>query len=74
MTAISFGVFVPQGWKMELASIPDPQQKWQTSVEIAQLAEQLGFDGVTANSLDTVSDLLMDMVGMMTSYLVYKRL
>ena len=46
MTALTFGVFVPQGWKMELASIPDPREKWAKSVEISQLAEDLGFDSI----------------------------
>jgi F420-dependent oxidoreductase-like protein len=41
-----FGVFIPQGWKMELVSIEDPQQKWAKAVEIAQLAEQLGYDSL----------------------------
>ncbi len=41
-----FGVFVPQGWKMELASIPDPQDKWAATVRIAQLAEELGYDSL----------------------------
>src|SRR5262245_8810607 len=43
---LTFGVFVPQGWKMELASIDDPQAKWAKAVEIAQLAEELGFDSL----------------------------
>ncbi|MFM7537413.1 MAG: hypothetical protein ACKO91_16680 [Acidimicrobiales bacterium] len=25
---LTFGVFVPQGWKMELASIAEPAAKW----------------------------------------------
>src|SRR5436190_11904989 len=45
---LTFGVFVPQGWKMELASIEDPQAKWAKAVEIAQLAEELGFDSLWA--------------------------
>jgi len=40
------GVFVPQGWKMELAAIADPADKWATTVEIAVLAEELGFDSI----------------------------
>jgi F420-dependent oxidoreductase-like protein len=40
------GTFVPQGWKMELAGIADPQDKWAKAVEIAELAEQLGYDSV----------------------------
>ena len=43
---LKFGVFVPQGWKMELSSISDPAAKWATSIEVAQLAEELGFDSL----------------------------
>jgi F420-dependent oxidoreductase-like protein len=45
-TAMTFGVFIPQGWKMELKSIEDPAAKWAKSVEIAQLAEELGYDSL----------------------------
>jgi F420-dependent oxidoreductase-like protein len=41
-----FGAFVPQGWKMELAGIADPQAKWAKTIEIAELAEELGYDSV----------------------------
>ncbi len=44
--AMKFGVFIPQGWKMELSSIEDPAAKWAKSVEIAQLAEELGYDSL----------------------------
>ena len=44
--AISFGAFVPQGWKMELASIDGAKAKWDKAVEIATLAEDLGYDSV----------------------------
>ncbi|HEX4866067.1 MAG TPA: LLM class F420-dependent oxidoreductase [Acidimicrobiales bacterium] len=43
---LTFGVFVPQGWKMELASIEDPQAKWAKAVEVAVLAEDLGLDSL----------------------------
>jgi F420-dependent oxidoreductase-like protein len=46
MSDLSFGVFVPQGWKMELASIEDPQAKWQRAVDTAVRAEELGYDNV----------------------------
>ena len=46
MADVIFGVFVPQGWKMELASIPDPAAKWAHAVDTAMLAERLGFDSV----------------------------
>lgn len=41
-----FGVFIPQGWKMELAGIEGAENKWNTSVNIAVLAEELGFDSI----------------------------
>lgn len=48
MTApdIVFGAFMPQGWKMELASIEGATAKWDKAVEIAQLAEELGYDSL----------------------------
>src|SRR5690348_2538163 len=41
-----FGVFVPQGWKMELTSIPDPEDKWSKTLEVARLADDLGYDSI----------------------------
>ena len=41
-----FGVFVPQGWKMELAGIEGAENKWNKAVEIAVRAEELGFDSI----------------------------
>ena len=43
---MEFGTFIPQGWKMELVGISDPQAKWAKAVEIAVLAEELGYDSV----------------------------
>ncbi|MEO7572298.1 MAG: TIGR03560 family F420-dependent LLM class oxidoreductase [Acidimicrobiales bacterium] len=43
---LTFGVFIPQGWKMELAPIEDPQAKWAKAVEVAVLAEELGLDSL----------------------------
>ena len=43
---LTFGVFIPQGWKMELSSIEDPQAKWAEAIEIATLAEQSGLDSL----------------------------
>jgi F420-dependent oxidoreductase-like protein len=41
-----FGVFVPQGWKMELAGIEGAENKWNKAVEVAVKAEELGFDSI----------------------------
>ncbi len=46
VTDVMFGVFMPQGWKMELASIDGAAAKWAKAVEIAELAEQLGYDSI----------------------------
>jgi F420-dependent oxidoreductase-like protein len=45
---LQFGVFALQGWKMELGSIADPQDKWAKTIEVAQLAEGLGYDSIWA--------------------------
>lgn len=44
--SITFGVFMPQGWKMELAGIEGAAAKWEKAVEIALLAEELGYDSL----------------------------
>ncbi|MFM9084354.1 MAG: LLM class F420-dependent oxidoreductase, partial [Actinomycetota bacterium] len=41
-----FGMFIPQGWKMELSSIEGAADKWNRAVEIAVSAEELGFDSI----------------------------
>ena len=50
MSAVSrpiiFGVFMPQGWKMELSGIDGAAAKWDKAVEIAVRAEELGYDSI----------------------------
>lgn len=41
-----FGAFAPQGWKMELAGIADPRDKWAMTLETTLLAEELGLDSI----------------------------
>jgi F420-dependent oxidoreductase-like protein len=43
---ITFGVFMPQGWKSDLASAGDPAEQWQTALSVARRAEELGFDSL----------------------------
>lgn len=43
---IRFGVFAPQGWRMELSGIADPVGKWAACRDTALVAEQLGYDSV----------------------------
>jgi F420-dependent oxidoreductase-like protein len=42
----TFGVFVPQGWKLELAGIHGAEAQWARALEIAVLAEELGYDSL----------------------------
>jgi F420-dependent oxidoreductase-like protein len=41
-----FGVFVPQGWKMDLVTIPDPVEKYEAMTRVAQAADKLGFESI----------------------------
>jgi F420-dependent oxidoreductase-like protein len=43
---ITFGAFVPQGWKTELVSVDGAEAKWAKAVEVAELAEALGYDSI----------------------------
>src|SRR4029453_4489763 len=43
---ITFGAFVPQGWKTELVGVDGAEAKWAKAVEIAELAERLGYDSI----------------------------
>ena len=41
-----FGVFTPQGWKMELAPVRGAAAKWAVTLDTALAAERLGYDSV----------------------------
>jgi alkanesulfonate monooxygenase SsuD/methylene tetrahydromethanopterin reductase-like flavin-dependent oxidoreductase (luciferase family) len=43
---INFGVFVPQGWRMDLVEIPDPVEQYETMTRVAQAADQAGYDSI----------------------------
>jgi F420-dependent oxidoreductase-like protein len=43
---LKLGVFVPQGWRMDLADVPDPVEKYETMSRCAVEAERAGFDAV----------------------------
>src|SRR3954447_26524674 len=40
---LKFGVSLPQGWPMDLASIKDPVEAYETMTRVAQAADALGF-------------------------------
>jgi F420-dependent oxidoreductase-like protein len=42
---VRFGAFVPQGWKLEYSGY-DAAEAWNRSIEIARLAEELGYNHI----------------------------
>jgi F420-dependent oxidoreductase-like protein len=43
---VKFGVFVPQGWKMDLVGIPDPAEQYEAMTHAAQAADSAGLDSI----------------------------
>ena len=43
---IKFGVFVPQGWRMDLAEIDDPIEQYETMTRVARAADEGGWDSI----------------------------
>src|SRR5260370_24881042 len=41
--SLKFGLSLPQGWIMELASIKDPVEAYEAMTRVAQTADELGF-------------------------------
>ena len=41
-----FGVFVPQGWKMDLVHIDDPVEQWEAMTEVARVADREFWDSI----------------------------
>ncbi len=44
--AVKFGVFVPQGWKMDLVEIPDPIAQFEAMTTVAKTADQGPWDSI----------------------------
>ena len=44
--ALKFGLSLPQGWTMDLASIKDPVEAYEAMTRVAQTADEVGFDSV----------------------------
>jgi len=43
---LNVGVFLPQGWRMDLTDVQDPIEKYETMSRCAREAERAGFDAV----------------------------
>ncbi len=46
MQRVRFGLFVPQGWILDLVDIEDPVEQFETMSRVARAAERLGFDSI----------------------------
>jgi len=44
--AITFGVFVPQGWRMDLVEIADPVEKYEAMTRVAHAADESTYDSI----------------------------
>lgn len=45
--AVDFGVFVPQGWRMDLTGIDDPVEQYEAMTNVARVAEETGaYDSI----------------------------
>ena len=45
MTGVQFGLFVPQGWRLDLVGI-EPERQWQSMLAVAELAERGPWESV----------------------------
>jgi len=41
-----FGIFVPQGWRMDLVGIGDPVQQWEAMTAVAKAADEGSWDSI----------------------------
>ncbi|MGI8486231.1 MAG: LLM class F420-dependent oxidoreductase [Thermomicrobiales bacterium] len=46
MASMTFGAFVPQGWKMDLAGIDDPIEQFEAMTTVAQEADKGPWDSI----------------------------
>ncbi|MBU2664658.1 TIGR03560 family F420-dependent LLM class oxidoreductase [Actinoplanes bogorensis] len=44
--SVRFGVFVPQGWKMDLAEIADPVEQYEAMTQVARVADAGPWDAI----------------------------
>jgi alkanesulfonate monooxygenase SsuD/methylene tetrahydromethanopterin reductase-like flavin-dependent oxidoreductase (luciferase family) len=41
-----FGIFVPQGWRMDLGGITDPYAQWEAMTAVARAADAGSWDSI----------------------------
>ena len=53
--SLTFGIGLPQGWTMELASIHDPVEAYEAMTGVARHADELGFASIwLVDHFDTI--------------------
>src|SRR5918997_1936154 len=62
--AVEFGVFVPQGWRMDLLGIEDPYQQYEAMTRVGKVADETGaYDSIWVyDHFHTVPDPTMNTV------------
>ncbi len=61
--AVKFGVFVPQGWRMDLTAIADPVEQFEAMTNVAKTADQGPWDSIWVyDHLHTVPEPTMNSV------------
>lgn len=46
MASLKFGIFAPQGWKLDLTDIDDPVEQFEAMTAVAKAADEGGWDSV----------------------------
>ena len=44
--SLTSGIQLPQGWLMDLVGITDPVEAYETMTQVAQTAEECGYESV----------------------------
>lgn len=44
--SVKFGVFVPQGWRMDLVEIDDPIEQYEAMTQVGVAADNAGYDSI----------------------------
>jgi hypothetical protein len=53
LMALQIGLFVPQGWRMDLLGIADPVEAYETMTRVAQEVEALGYHLIWLSTIST---------------------
>src|SRR3954449_9094112 len=46
MPPMKFGLFIPQGWKLDLTEIEDPVEQYEAMTRVAKVADEGGWESI----------------------------